>query len=37
VIKARKKYHIKYPNLYSSRSIEGEDVANKFNSIQRAH
>jgi hypothetical protein len=33
VVKARKTYGIKYPNLYADRTIDGEETANKFNAI----
>ena len=37
VMKARKKHGIEYPNLYADRTLDGEDVANAFNLVQRAH
>ena len=37
VMSARKEHNINYPNLYADRTIDGEEKANKFNSVQRAH
>jgi len=33
VVDARKKYNVKYPNLYADRNVEGEKEANEFNCI----
>jgi len=36
-MQARKEFGIEYPNLYASRTIDGDVKANQFNAVQRGH